>query len=199
MEIPFCAAADRNKEAIGDALAEQLEHASTVLEIGSGSGQHAIYLCERFSHLQWQPTEQQQNLAGLHAAIDQSTCANIQVPFGLEVSTFAPFDSGVYSLVYSANTAHIMGIEEVRAMFEVASRSLVTEGRFALYGPFKENGQHNSEGNMAFDNALRSEDPSMGIRDIDELTVLATSSGLVLQQQVSMPSNNRILLWRKRG
>ncbi len=197
MKLPFCAAADRNKEAIGDALAGQLANTSSVLEIGSGSGQHAIYLCARFSHLQWQPTEQQHNIAGLRAAVDQSNCENINLPFEMEVSSYTPADHRIYCLVYSANTAHIMGIEEVRAMFRLASRSLATDGLFALYGPFKENGHHNSDGNIAFDNALQSEDSKMGIRDIGELAAIAESHDLALQKQIAMPSNNRILLWYK--
>lgn len=195
MEIPFNAAADRNKEVIGDALAKYLANATTVLEIGSGTGQHANYLCRRFDHLQWQVTDQRANLDGLRAAIAQSACENILLPFELEVSVYDVSDKH-YSFIYSANTAHIMGIEEVGSMFEVVSSSMAPDGIFALYGPFKENGQHNSEGNTAFDRTLRSEDPKMGIRDIADLQEMAGAGSLALLKQIAMPSNNRLLLWK---
>jgi len=171
--LPFSASADRNKEAIGDALADYLECASTVLEIGSGSGQHAVYLCQRFGNLRWQVTEQSQYIEGLTAAVAHAALKNILAAVVLEVSTAAndtdlKIDAN-YSLVYSANTAHIMGIEQVAAMFAVAGQCLSDDGCFALYGPFKENGQHNSEGNRDFDASLRRQDPVMGIRDIAEV------------------------------
>ena len=89
-----------------------------------------------------------------------------------------------------------MGIEEVGSMFEVVSSSMAPDGIFALYGPFKENGQHNSEGNTAFDRTLRSEDPKMGIRDIADLQEMAGAGSLALLKQIAMPSNNRLLLWK---
>ena len=199
MELPFNAAADRNKEVIGDALSEYLAQATTVLEIGSGSGQHAVYLCQRFGHLQWQVTDQSSYLEGLAAVVEQSGCENIQPPIEMQAGGCAATDNRVYSFVYSANTAHIMGIEEVAATFEIVSHRLSAEGLFALYGPFKENGQHNSEGNIAFDKTLRSEDPKMGIRDIAELENMANATGMKLHSQIAMPSNNRILLWQQQS
>lgn len=197
MEVPYYASADRNKEAIGDALSTYLTSVTHVLEIGSGSGQHAIYLCQRFGHLQWQVTEQGVCLEGLRLAVAQSGCENIQPPFELDVSSYVDSEKNAYQFTYSANTAHIMGIEEVKSTFKIVNRCMTADGLFALYGPFKENGQHNSEGNVAFDEALRSEDPKMGIRDIAELSEIAISSDLVLLKQIDMPSNNRILLWQK--
>ena len=199
--LPFSAAADRNKEAIGDALQTVLNRSNTVLEIGSGSGQHAVYLCQRFSHLQWQVTEQSQYLDGLQSAVSVASLDNILSPFELAVgvvndSSGKKLESN-YSIVYSANTAHIMGFDQVPALFTVASQCLDNDGCFALYGPFKENGQHNSDGNRDFDASLRSQDSRMGIRDIEDLVEFASASGLVLADQFSMPANNRILLWQK--
>jgi len=201
--LPFSAAADRNKEAIGDAIEALLNHSTTVLEIGSGSGQHAVYLCRRFGHLQWQVTEQSQYLEGLQAVVSDASLDNILNPFELEVSAVA--DDGLtvkgmesnYSLVYSANTSHIMRFDQVPSLFTVAGHYLHGDGCFALYGPFKENGQHNSDGNRDFDASLRSQDSRMGIRDIEALKEFASASGLTLTDQISMPANNRILLWRK--
>ena len=199
--LPFSAAADRNKEAIGDALQTVLNRSNTVLEIGSGSGQHAVYLCQRFSHLQWQVTEQSQYLDGLQSAVSVASLDNILSPFELAVGVVNDSSSkkleSNYSIVYSANTAHIMGFDQVPALFTVASQCLDNDGCFALYGPFKENGQHNSDGNRDFDASLRSQDSRMGIRDIEDLVGFASASGLVLADQFSMPANNRILLWQK--
>ncbi len=199
--LPFSAAADRNKEAIGDALQTVLNRSNTVLEIGSGSGQHAVYLCQRFSHLQWQVTEQSQYLDGLQSAVSVASLDNILSPFELAVGVVNDSSSkkleSNYSIVYSANTAHIMGFDQVPALFTVASQCLDNDGCFALYGPFKENGQHNSDGNRDFDASLRSQDSRMGIRDIEDLVEFASASGLVLADQFSMPANNRILLWQK--
>ena len=202
MQLPFCAATDRNKQAIGDALADTLASVTNVLEIGSGSGQHAVYLCERFSHLQWQVTEQRQHLEGLRAVVAQSGCKNIRSPLELEVSSYnssgeGSVDEAEYSFAYSANTAHIMGLEEVAATFSIISHCLQSDGCYGLYGPFKENGQHISDGNAEFDLSLQSEDSKMGIRDIAELEVIAKAHGMALQSQIAMPSNNRILLWSK--
>lgn len=196
MRLPFSAAADRNKEDIGDALSEYLANATTVLEIGSGSGQHAVYLCQRFGHLQWQVTEQRAHLEGLASVVGQSACENIQPPLELQAGGAIAMGSRVYSFVYSANTAHIMTIEEVAATVKIVNGCLSAEGWFAWYGPFKENGQHNSSGNVEFDKTLRSQDLGMGIRDIAELEDMANATGMKLQRQIAMPSNNRILLWQ---
>jgi len=214
--LPYSASADRNKEAIGDALADYFDCAATVpastvlagtvlagtvLEIGSGSGQHAVYLCQRFGHLRWQVTEQKQYLDGLKAAVTHAALNNILDPVELEVSAAAiKNDKSIdtnYSFVYSANTAHIMGIVQVEAMFALVGQCLSDDGLFALYGPFTENGQHNSEGNRDFDASLRLQDPVMGIRDIAELEVFAKNNNLSLSKQIAMPANNRILLWCK--
>jgi len=207
MQPPYYPASDRNKQAIGDALAETFANVTDVLEIGSGSGQHAVYLCKRFSHLQWQVSDQPQYLEGLRANVEQSGCKNIRLPLELDVSSYdingrdsnggADADNAEYSFAYSANTAHIMSLEEVAATFSVISHCLKSDGCYGLYGPFKENGLHNSDGNAEFDLMLQAEDSKKGIRDIAELEVMAEAHGMVLQNQIAMPSNNRILLWSK--
>lgn len=193
--LPYSAAADRNKQAIGDALASFLGSASTVLEIGSGSGQHAIHLCEQYRHLLWQPTEQFQHLEALTIAL--SPVANIQAPVELEVvkavhSNQLPLSH--YSFAFSANTAHIMSMEEVAAMFQIVKRKLEPNAVFALYGPFNIDGRYTSEGNQQFDASLRMQSAHMGIRDVAELEAVA--HGFELIQNVPMPSNNSFLIWR---
>ncbi len=203
MELPYSPSADRNKEAIGDALANYLSQASTVFEIGSGTGQHAIYLCGRFKNLQWQPTEQALHLESLAYAIEKAPVNNIAAPVELDVaeSVKDKVSGGTshYTFAYSSNTAHIMSIDEVAAMFQVIASRLDPNAFFALYGPFKIDGSHTSDGNAEFDANLRMQQSHMGIRDKDELEFLANSCGLELHSDNPMPANNRILLWRAKG
>jgi len=204
MTLPFSAAADRNKEAIGDALSGYFDGNIKVFEIGSGTGQHAIYLCERFPGLIWQTSDQSLHLETLSAAVSQSGLGNLHTPIELEVSSCISQPKAMqalrekqYSFVYSANTAHIMSMEDVTSMFTLLGKVLAKAGLFALYGPFKVDGEHTSEGNLNFDQSLRTEKPHMGIRDKEELVTLGVKHGLQLLEDISMPANNRILLWRQ--
>ena len=205
MATPFSAAADRNKEAIGDALAPYLATGSdeiNVLEIGSGTGQHANYLSNRFAHLNWQMTDRQQSIDALNKMC--SSTSHLMAPVELEVSACEK-DPGLlsglshqqYPFIYSSNTAHIMSVEEVGSMFSIVGKLLSTNGIFALYGPFKIDDEHTSESNRQFDQSLRLEKPHMGIRDKGELKRLASSLGLRLYQDIPMPANNRLLLWQQ--
>jgi len=199
--LPHSAAAERNKEVIAEALAMLLKQAASVLEIGSGTGQHAAYFCTRFPQLHWQPTEQQQHLDNLRRACEESGLSNIQLPVVLEVSAAAEqlpdaLSSSAYTFVYSANTAHIMALSEVADMFRVVQKVLSEDGVFALYGPFNLDGQYSSESNREFDSWLKSQGQHMGIRDITELKTLGQSLGLELQESITMPANNQILLWK---
>ena len=226
--LPFSTAAERNKEAIGDALAYYLQVADTVLEIGSGSGQHAVYLCDRFDHLTWQMSEKNAHVQALSQVVAHTGSDQLPDPVVLEVGSAAkaisadssdsgsldgglsgagssiegtnatglPFKESAYSLVFSANTAHIMDIEEVAFMFEVVSYALQPKGFFALYGPFKINGEHTSDSNRNFDTTLRRHQPYRGIRDKDELDAMASDNGMRFEAEIIMPANNRTLLWR---
>ena len=216
--LPFSVAAERNKEAIGDALAYYLQVADTVLEIGSGSGQHAVYLCNRFDHLVWQMTEKSSHLQGLSQVVTHTNSSQLLDPLELEVGSAAKalnadssgsgssggtsgtakihFKKSAYSMVFSANTAHIMDLEEVAFMFQVVSYALQPKGFFALYGPFKINGEHTSDSNRNFDTTLRRHQTYRGIRDKSELDAMASDNGLMFEAEIIMPSNNRTLLWR---
>lgn len=194
MSLPISASADRNKEAIGDALTHHLEAASSVLEIGSGTGQHAVYLCRRFPHLTWQPSERLENLDVIRQWIAQSDLNNIKEPLELDVSD--PHVSGIYSFALSVNTAHIMDIDEVAAMFRAVSAHLKIGARFALYGPFRYSGKDTSPSNTSFDAMLKQQAPHMGIRDKADLDQFAQDSSLEFLEDIEMPANNRILVWR---
>lgn len=217
MSLPFSQAADRNKEAIGDALQRWLSNATTVFEFGSGTGQHAVYLCQRYPHLSWQPSDLAQHLD----AIDQHTNGlnNILTPVECNVldqaltdgkhaaegrdpvvgNSTPDFNPGKFSFAYSANTAHIMSIDAVAKMIFCASALLQPAGCFALYGPFRYGEKPMTDGNTQFDAMLRQQDAAMGVRDKFELDRLAAESGMTSIDDLPMPSNNRILIWQKAG
>lgn len=195
MTLPFSASADRNKEAIGDALESYLSSVDSVLELGSGTGQHAVYLAGRFPGLQWQPSDRAENLGAIKQWVDQSGLENIATPLEIDVS--GEFNhQGIYGFAFSANTAHIMGLPEVADMFKVVSSRLKIGARFALYGPFIYGGKHTSSGNENFDAMLKQQSPSMGIRDKAVLDSLAFDAGLEFSEDIEMPANNRIIIWR---
>lgn len=196
MTLAFSAAADRNKEVIGDALQPHLKDVSTVLEIGSGTGQHAVYLAGRFSNLVWQPTDRADNVSSIDERIEQSALGNIEPTIVLDVAEGLSLDSH-YDFSFSANTAHIMGMPEVACMFDVVSKNLASNRYFALYGPFKYRGQHTSPGNESFDAMLRQQATHMGIRDKAELDAIAFDCGFDFVEDIAMPANNRLLLWRR--
>jgi len=203
-DLPFSAAAERNKLPIGDALEDYFRAATTVLEIASGTGQHALYLTERFTHLVWQCSEQPSHIKSLIDGLSQSSSLELAHPVALEVGQAANdselltiLTSTPYSFVYSANTAHIMSIEEVAAMFQLVGQVMDDGGNFALYGPFKVNGEHTSTGNREFDISLRAQNPHMGIRELERMQKLAGECDLVLENDIAMPANNRILIWAR--
>ena len=213
MSLPFSQAAERNKEAIGDALHELLGAATTVFEFGSGTGQHAAYLCQRFSHLLWQPSEQQTNLETIKLLIDQAGLHNILPPLECDVlqrtlsvaSLALPVNeqSGGdehrrFSFAFSANTAHIMSVPAVARMMSIAAELLEPVGIFALYGPFRYGTAPMAEGNIQFDAMLREQDAEMGVRDKYELDSFAVANGMTPIDDLPMPSNNRILIWQKK-
>ncbi|MCC5812292.1 MAG: DUF938 domain-containing protein [Ectothiorhodospiraceae bacterium] len=189
-------ACERNKGPILQVLQRHLVAPLTVLEIGSGTGQHAVHFSRHMPHLVWQPSDQVENLPGIARWAEEARLPNLLSPVVLDV-TVQPWPITRAGAVYSANTAHIMHWEGVEAMFAGASRILPEGGHFFLYGPFSMGGKHNSESNELFDAALQAQDPGMGIRDLDALEELGEHCGLRLETAEPMPANNLTLVWRK--
>lgn len=196
MSQPFSAAAERNKVVIGDALASYLHNVSAVLEIGSGTGQHAVYLAERFGSLHWQPTDRAENLTGINSRVAASGLNNIARAVEMDVENPQQLSS-LFDFAYSANTAHIMSETAVAGMYNVVANHLKPNTFFALYGPFKYRGAHTSKSNEQFDSMLRQQASHMGIRDKATLDAMAFDCGLDFIEDIAMPSNNRILVWRR--
>ncbi len=192
---PFSEACERNKEPILQALKQILPSDGAVLEIGSGTGQHIVYFGPCFPGLQWQASDRDENLQGLTARLEQEGCPNVLPPIELDV--LAPWPDRVFDVVYSANTAHIMGWDAVCATFAGLGEHLAPGGLYCLYGPFNQDGRFTSESNRKFDAHLRNGDSQMGLRDIEALEALADRHQMELVNQIPMPANNQVLVFRK--
>ena len=200
MQLPWSEACERNKGPILEVLSAVLTEPLTVLEIGSGTGQHAVYFSQQMPHLRWQPSDQQAYLAGLCARIEAEGGDNLLPPVELDVLRAPwPDEARRVATVFSANTLHIMSWPAVVATFAGVGEMLAPGQWFLSYGPFSEDGRHNSDSNREFDAFLRQRDPASGIRDIRDLETLAGEHGLVLTRRWSMPANNRILGWQRQS
>lgn len=193
---PFAAAAEENRHVIMEILAPRFATTRAVLEVGSGTGQHAVFFASQFPHLQWIATEREDQLAGLRLWVEESALSNLQGPYALDVSQSTwPIES--VDGVFSANTLHIMSWPEVEMFFLGTGRVLAENGLICIYGPFNYDGEYTSESNRRFDSWLKQLNPKSGIRDVTELKPLAEKNGLVLVEDVAMPVNNRILVFKK--
>ena len=194
MGTPFAGAAARNASPILGVLRHELRGRSTVFEIGSGTGQHAVTFAAALPELTWQTSDLGQSHDGIRAWIDESGLGNVLPPEDFDVLT-AAVPAQRYDAVYSANTAHIMSAAAVQRMFELAGAMLKPGGVFCIYGPFSRGGRFNTRSNAEFDASLRARNPSMGIRDLDDLEDLAGSNGMVLARTYAMPANNLLVVW----
>lgn len=192
----FSEACERNKMPIFEVLQVAFAASKRVLEIGSGTGQHAVYFASRLTHTDWQPTDQRAYLPALQARLDLEAPANVLPALELEVRMRAWPGHG-YDAVFSANTLHYMGADCVEAFFAGVGRVIANGGVLAVYGPFNYGGGYTSESNERFDQWLRESDPVRAIRDFEWVSELAAAQQFELLDDVSMPANNRVLLWRK--
>lgn len=193
---PFAEAAARNAPPILDVLRHEFRDAKDVLEIGSGTGQHAVTFARALPGLHWQTSDLDDNHASIKAWIEASAADCVLPPLSLDVRT-AVVGAATYDAVFSANTAHIMGVEAVRAMFCLVGDALRADGVFCLYGPFRIGGNFNTASNERFDASLRSRDDTMGIRDLETLDDFGASCGLHRQRLYAMPANNYIAVWTR--
>lgn len=193
---PFAPACERNREPILAVLRAVFSTPARVLEIGSGTGQHAVYFAAALPHLHWQTSDLPGQLPGIRAWLAEAEHLQLPAPLALDVTATDWPVTGLDG-VFSANTAHILRWPQVEAMFQGVARVLAPGGRFCLYGPFKIHGHHTSPGNTRFDTELRCQDPSRGIRDLADLDRLADSVGLHREADHPLPANNRLLIWRR--
>lgn len=196
MTKPFAESCVENRAPIFAALEPRLRDRHRLLEIGSGTGQHAVYFGAELPHVTWQTSDRAANHAGIRAWLDEAGLANVLPPLALDV-LLDPWPAGPFDAVFSANTAHIMPVDAVAAMFHGVGRVLQHGGALLLYGPFNYDGRYTSESNARFDGWLQQQDPAMGIRDVAWLDDLAAAAGLQRVEDIEMPVNNRILVWNR--
>ena len=194
---PHAPAVDRNRDPILAVLREHFAGRRRVLEIGSGTGQHAVYFAQAMPWLQWQASDVAGNLPGIRAWLDDARLPNTPAPLALDVLEW-PWPAVEADAVFSANTLHIMGWAGVEAFFSGAGRVLAAAdgGALAVYGPFNYGAAFSSDSNREFDGWLKARDPASGIRDFEAVDALAGDAGLRLEADVAMPANNRCLVWR---
>jgi hypothetical protein len=199
---PFSPSCERNRDPILEVLRVHFAGVRHVLEIGSGTGQHAVHFAAAMPWLQWQCSDRVEHLPGIRAWLDEAALPNMPVPVELDVAhgSWPPTD---FDAVFTANTLHIMGWEEVEALFVGLGEKLAfaaaaaTSFTLAIYGPFNYGGDFTSDSNRAFDASLRARDPRMGIRDFEAVNGLARGIGLELIADIAMPANNRFPVWRR--
>jgi cyclopropane fatty-acyl-phospholipid synthase-like methyltransferase len=166
-----------------------------VLEIGSGTGQHAAYFAAALPHLTWQTSDLEASLPGMRLWLEEAGLPNLPQPIALDVT--GPWPDGPFDGVFTANTLHIMSWQEVRVLFARLAGVLANEAVLAVYGPFNYDGRFTSPSNATFDAWLRQRSPHSGIRDFAAVDELARSIGFALAEDRPMPANNRTLVWRR--
>lgn len=194
----FSQAADNNKEPIADVLRRLLPAPATVLEIGSGSGQHALHFTRRFPHLTWQPTDRGEYFEALCENVAANPAPNLCVPQPLDLAAW-PWPLDRADAVYAANVMHIAAAELGEALIRGAGSVLGPGGRLLLYGPYRYDGAFTTPSNADFDKWLKARDPASGIRDIEWVIDLATTAGLHLTEDIPMPANNQFLVFTRGG
>ena len=205
-EKPFSPSCERNRDPILSVLRVQFSGRRRVLEIGSGTGQHAVHFAAALPHVVWQASDRRENLPGVQMWLDEAALPNTPAPLLFDIATqraptsrdgHAAFELDRYDAIFSANTLHIMSWKEVEAFFAALPALTTADAKLVIYGPFNYGGQFTSASNAAFDQSLRQREPHMGIRDFADVDQLARSAGFALLDDVAMPANNCCLVWQR--
>lgn len=202
-EKPTAPSVERNRQPIAEALQPWFDGRRRVLEIGSGTGEHAAYFAARWPHLQWQPSDHADHLPGIEAWRTDARLHNLLAPFALQAALppaaplAVPAGCPPFDAVFTANTLHIMGWEQVQALFAGLPAVTVPGALLAVYGPFNYGGAFTSDSNAQFDAWLKARDARSGIRDIEAVQALAAQAGFSPLQDQAMPANNRLLVWQR--
>ena len=196
MMKPFAESSEQNREPIFNVIEPLFRDCRSVLEVGSGTGQHAVYFARDLPQLVWHTSDLNENHHGIRQWLEESGLENVSLPVELDTMQ-SQWPAIKVDAVFSANTAHIMHWNAVEALFAGVGRLLSPGGKFTLYGPFNYQGKFTSESNARFDQWLKDRDAESGIRDFEALDRLAQQAGMQLVEDFEMPANNRILFWQK--
>jgi cyclopropane fatty-acyl-phospholipid synthase-like methyltransferase len=191
---PSC---ERNREPILAVLRDHFMDRSSVLEIGSGTGQHAAYFARELPHLIWQATDRKENLTGIAIGLAEAGLPNAPAPIELDVRSTWP--KRHFDAAFSANTLHIMSWPEAERMFTGLGGVLTDKATLIIYGPFNYAGHYTSQSNASFDAWLKARGKHQGIRDFEAVADLAANLGFQLVEDRAMPANNRCLVWQRIG
>ena len=193
---PYAESCDINKEPILDVLRKLFSDRKHVLEIASGTGQHAVHFGRAMPHLTWQTSELKENHAGIQAWLDEAQLPNVHAPVLIDANA-EDWPVTHCDAIFNANTVHIISWPEVEKLFAGIGRVLDAGGILCMYGPFNYGGKFTSESNARFDVWLKARDPRSGVRDFDALNTLAEAQGMTLLDDIEMPINNRTLVWQR--
>jgi len=196
MEKPFSQACENNKQPILEVISQYFDNSKLILEIGTGTAQHAMYFAEQLKHLYWQTSDQEAYLGGINLNLNGYPYYNLGRPLMLDVMddnwSFDKCDG-----IFSANTSHIMNQVMVEKMFAGVGNILMPKHYFCLYGPFNFDGQYTADSNQSFDKMLRTRDPESGLRNFEDLQKIANLQQLKFINRHDLPANNNILVWQK--
>jgi cyclopropane fatty-acyl-phospholipid synthase-like methyltransferase len=196
VDKPFSEACQRNRGPILEVLREHFADRRSVLEIGSGTGQHAVHFAAALPQLVWQTSDRPEYLPGIRAWLDEAGLPNTPPTLSLDVAADAwPVQS--FDAVFTANTLHIMGWSEVQAFFAKLPAMLAADAVLAIYGPFNREGRFTAASNADFNAALKARDPKMGLRDLEAVDALARGIGLQMVDDRRLPANNDCIVWRR--
>jgi cyclopropane fatty-acyl-phospholipid synthase-like methyltransferase len=197
MEKPFSPACERNRDPILEILKSHIYHTDRrLLEVGAGTGQHAVYFAPKFPQLEWFPTDLAGNIFGMKKWINEAHIPNLQQPTKLDVAK-DDFPKLKFDVVFTANTFHIMHWKDCKSFMKLLGHRLREDSRAIIYGPFKYNGEFTSESNATFDVSLREKDPLSGIRSFEDVNTNMLKNGFELVHDYEMPANNRMLVYNR--
>lgn len=196
MNKPFSESCEQNRDPILSVIQPLLSNCTNVLEIGSGTGQHAVYFAEKMPHLLWQTSDCAEYLPGITLWLDEAGLEISSSPIELDVSN-SVWPTNNVDTIFTANSVHIMSWKNVQDLFNGVGQLLKMNGQFIVYGPFNYDNQYTSESNARFDDWLRSRNNESSIKNFEDVCQLAEQNGMFLVKDYEMPANNRILHWIK--
>ncbi|MBQ4834453.1 DUF938 domain-containing protein [Pseudoalteromonas sp. MMG010] len=195
MTKPFSQACENNKEPILEQLQNILAQPLTLLEVGSGTGQHSVYFAQHLTHVNWLTSDRAVNHEGILQWHSEVNLPNLHAPLDLDLNNEWPVDS--VDAIFTANTFHIVSWHLVEQFFAGVKLHLNTQGLVCIYGPFKYQGEFTSESNNEFNQFLTERDPLSGIRDSEAVIALGEQAGLTLLSDIAMPANNQLLVFKR--
>jgi len=187
----------RNRNPILEVLKKEIEGSKKLLEIGSGTGQHAVYFSKKLPQILWQTSDRSINHESINYWIKRYNLKNLLLPLDIEIGVNEKNINDIFDCVFSSNTSHIMSLENVKRLFALVGKVLNKNGKFFLYGPFKINLEFTTRSNEDFHQKLKAENKLMGLRDIEELDKYAIENNMQNHAFYEMPANNYLSIWKK--